>query len=89
MHNINNFISHIIQLETQGDIVTLGFKLYTDALFAIRADFKAFVTFAFKRSFGDTMAVLAQITVGSALVDIATVIRHSYLGVTFWADAHE
>lgn len=35
------------------------------------------------------MAVLAQVGIGRAFVDISTVIGHSHLGVALRADAHE
>lgn len=64
--------------------------IITDTLLPVRAEFKAFVTFASVRAFSiDTVAILAQISVGSAFVNVPTVVRHAYLSVTFWTDAHE
>ena len=62
----------------------------TDALFAVGTDFVTLVAFALVGSFGvDTVAVLAQIGIRGAFVDVAAVVRHSHLSVTFGTDAHE
>lgn len=35
------------------------------------------------------MAVLAQVAVGGAFINVPTVVRHAYLSVALWTDAHE
>ena len=63
---------------------------YTDALFAVGTDFVSLVALALVRAFGvDAMTVLAEIGVGGAFVDVATVIRHSNLSEAFGTNAHE
>ena len=59
-------------------------------MFAVRADLVSFVAVARVRSFGvDAVAVLAQVAVGRTLVDVAAVVRHAHLMVSFRTDAHE
>lgn len=59
-------------------------------MLSICARLEPFVALALIRSLRvDAMAVLAQIGVGSAFVDVTAIVRHADLSVAFRADAHE
>ena len=35
------------------------------------------------------MTILAEVAIGGALVYVTTIVGHTYLLISFWADAHE